>query len=66
MSKQWIIDVLEDMRDFADANGMPTLAQELDKSIPVAVAEIGQAPTSQAGRYGAQIGGHAGPAFARR
>lgn len=66
MAKDWIIDVLEDVRDFAAANGMPVLAEELEESISVAAAEIGQAPASQAGRYSAQIGGHAGPAFARR
>lgn len=66
MAKDWIIDVLEDVRDFAAANGMPILACELEESIAVATAEIGQAPASQVRQYGAQTGGHAGPAFARR
>lgn len=66
MSKEWIIDVLGDVRSFAAANGMPTLAQELEEAIAVAATEIAQVPTGQAGRYGAKTGGHAGSAFASR
>ncbi|CTQ33375.1 hypothetical protein [Jannaschia rubra] len=42
MSKEWIIDVLGDLRGFAQANAMPTLAAQLDESIMVAATEIAQ------------------------
>lgn len=63
MSKEWIIDVLGDVRGFATANGMPTLARELEEAIAVAAIEIAQLGPGQAGRNGAEAGRHAGSAF---
>ena len=56
MSKEWIIDVLGDLRGFAQANAMPTLAESLDEAIMVAATEIAQTPPVQAGRNGAETG----------
>jgi len=40
MGRNWIIDVLADLRAFADANGLPLLAAELRQVSAVAEAEI--------------------------
>jgi len=40
MGQKWIIDVLSDLRTFADQNGMPLLAHQLDVTSGVALAEI--------------------------
>jgi hypothetical protein len=40
MSRDWMIDVLADLRSFAGANTMPGLAECLDDAILVAAAEI--------------------------
>ncbi len=40
MGKMWIIDVLGDLRTFAELNGLETLAQELDRTSDVAKAEL--------------------------
>jgi len=39
MGQKWIIDVLADLRDFADQNGMPLLAAELRDAARVAMLE---------------------------
>ncbi|MGS4917876.1 MULTISPECIES: hypothetical protein [Mameliella] len=44
MGHDWILDVLTDLKTFARANGMPSLAAQLDDAAFVAQAEI----TSQA------------------
>ncbi len=41
MGHQWIIDVLADLRTFAQTNGMPQLAAELDDVSRKASVEIG-------------------------
>lgn len=41
MAKEWIIDVLGDLRGFAQTNDLPTLADQLEETLVVAVAEIG-------------------------
>ncbi|CTQ48984.1 hypothetical protein [Jannaschia donghaensis] len=56
MTKDWIIDVLGDLRGFARANGLPTLAEELEGALAVAALEIAQPPTGQAERDGAETG----------
>lgn len=56
MSKEWIIDVLGDLRGFAQANAMPTLADQLEEAIMVAATEIAQLAPVQAGRNGAETG----------
>lgn len=40
MKQNWIIDVLRDLRSFAFANGMDTLAAQIDETQLVAMAEI--------------------------
>jgi hypothetical protein len=40
MSKDWMIDVLADLRSFAGANSMQGLAEHLDDAIMIAAAEL--------------------------
>lgn len=40
MKSDWILDVLTDLRAFAHANGLPLLAEQLDDTAIVAMAEI--------------------------
>lgn len=40
MGQKWIIDVISDLREFADQNGLPLLAHQLDVTSTVAQAEI--------------------------
>lgn len=40
MSHDWMIDVLADLRSFAQQNGFHDLAEHLDDTILVAVTEI--------------------------
>lgn len=42
MSKDWIIDVLTDLRTFAHLNELPSLAEHLDDTVLVAAAELAQ------------------------
>lgn len=40
MGYDWIFDVLEDLKSFAEANGMPALAAKADEAIKVATEEV--------------------------
>jgi len=40
MSQDWIVDVLQDLRKFSHDNGLAGLAEQLDDTIHIAVAEI--------------------------
>jgi len=40
MSNEWIIDVLTDLRTFAQTNGMEATAAELEDACLVALAEL--------------------------
>ncbi len=40
MGHDWILDVLTDLKTFARANGLPTLAAQLDDASLVAQAEM--------------------------
>ncbi|WP_415404199.1 hypothetical protein [Tateyamaria sp. SN3-11] len=40
MRSDWILDVLTDLKTFARANSMPALAEQLDDTAIVAMAEI--------------------------
>ena len=40
MHNDWILDVLADLRSFAEVNGMPRLASHLDETTLLAAAEI--------------------------
>ncbi|MEM6888363.1 MAG: hypothetical protein AAF636_09535 [Pseudomonadota bacterium] len=72
MRSDWILDVLTDLKSFATANDLPVLAEQLDDTAIVALAEIaalhdrmhGNASnekqnSSRGGFGGAGAGGHA-------
>ncbi|MGB3146678.1 MAG: hypothetical protein WBA91_02845 [Paracoccaceae bacterium] len=40
MEFQWILDVLRDLKSFAKENNLPALAEQLDDTSHVALAEI--------------------------
>lgn len=40
MGQKWIIDVIADLRVFADQNGLPLLAHQLDAASAVAQVEL--------------------------
>lgn len=54
MRSDWIIDVLADLRCFAQANDLPLLAEQLDDTALIATAEIASRDERSAKR------GHAG------
>jgi len=58
MSKDWIIEVLGDLRGFATMNEMPILADKLEETLVVAIAEVSQAEPAIArmGRHEAEAG----------
>jgi hypothetical protein len=41
MKADWVIDILKDIRQFSEQNGMLALAEQLDDAIFVAATEIG-------------------------
>lgn len=41
MKADWVIDILKDIRQFSEKNGMMELAEQLDDAIFVAAHEIG-------------------------
>ena len=41
MKAEWVIDILKDLRQFSEKNGMMELAEQLDDAIFVAASEIG-------------------------
>lgn len=43
MRHDWIFDVLKDLRTFAQRNGLPALAAQVETAMRVAQAEIGDA-----------------------
>jgi hypothetical protein len=40
MQSDWILDVLADLRSFAEANDLPLLAEQLDDTALIATAEF--------------------------
>lgn len=40
MQHDWILDVLADLKNFAKTNGLPALAEQLEDSRMVAMAEV--------------------------
>ncbi len=40
MGNKWIIDVIADLKAFAEENDLPQLADQLDRTAVVAAAEI--------------------------
>jgi hypothetical protein len=51
MKSDWILDVLTDLRTFARANGLPALAEQLDDTAIVAMAEIAERAELATGGY---------------
>ncbi|MEM8570516.1 MAG: hypothetical protein AAGG56_06350 [Pseudomonadota bacterium] len=49
MKADWVIDILKDIRQFSEQNGMLVLAEQLDDAIFVAATEIG-AKSAEPGR----------------
>ncbi|WP_299375107.1 hypothetical protein [uncultured Tateyamaria sp.] len=63
MRSDWILDVLTDLKTFARSNGMPALAEQLDDTAIVAMAEIAAMKDAQHGQrhHGeAAVGTHFG------
>ena len=52
MTNEWILDVLTDLRVFADGNGMPQLAEHLDDARVLAASELAD-PQGRAASGGA-------------
>jgi hypothetical protein len=44
MGNKWIIDVLADLRAYADLNGLAALADKLEETSAIAKAEISMTP----------------------
>ncbi len=40
MTNTWILDVLTDLKAFADLNGLPDLSRRLDETVATAEAEL--------------------------
>ncbi len=49
MGHDWIIDVLTDMKTYAQANGMDRLARKVDETLAVAREELAQAGNGGSG-----------------
>lgn len=49
MQYEWILDVLTDLKAFANSNGLSALAEQLDDTSLVAAAEISQTTGATAG-----------------
>ena len=62
MPQEWILDVLTDLRDFANRNGLMGIAEQLDDTILVAAAELKQLGPdhSPVERNAKQVGGVSG------
>lgn len=41
MKADWVIDILKDIRQFSEKNGLPELCEQLDDAIFIAAREIG-------------------------
>ena len=52
MKAYWVIDILKDIRQFSEKNGMVELAEQLDDAIFVAAREIGMRLASEAVEVG--------------
>jgi predicted transcriptional regulator len=43
MQYQWILDVLDDLRSFAERNGLDDLSRQIDLTMAVAASDIAKA-----------------------
>lgn len=68
MRKEWIMDVLADLKAFADHNGLDATAAGLDDAMLVAVAELAALDHRRAPARGpaAAAGGNVTELFAHR
>jgi hypothetical protein len=57
---RWIIDVLTDLRTFAEQNEMPLLAAQLGETAQLALVEMAQIPDKVEGAPLAVLGDSAG------
>ncbi|MFC3118149.1 hypothetical protein [Jhaorihella thermophila] len=60
MRNDWILDVLADLKNFASANGLPALAEQLGDTTLVAAAEIASRHLEETGGR-VETGGESGP-----
>ena len=44
MGYDWIFEVLEDLKSFAKANGLPALAAKADEALQIAAIEVATLP----------------------
>lgn len=52
MKAYWVIDILKDIRQFSEKNGMVELAEHLDDAIFVAAREIGMKLAAESVEFG--------------
>ncbi len=50
MQHDWIMDVLEDVRSFAQRNEMPALAEHMGEALRLAAAELERRRAGQCGQ----------------
>jgi hypothetical protein len=50
MAHEWIFEVLQDMRSYAQKNGLPALMAQIDEALRVAQQEIGLSGTGVASK----------------
>ncbi|MBZ0128795.1 MAG: hypothetical protein K8F59_06745 [Rhodobacteraceae bacterium] len=60
MSLEWMIEVLTDLKNFARANGLTGLAEQLDDSILIAAADLKQNARKEAASKALQGQEHRG------
>ncbi len=65
MRSDWILDVLADLRTFALSNDLPALAEQLDDTALVAMAEISALEEKGAGSAGGGVQQTIGPNIGR-
>ena len=50
MSQEWMIDVLVDLRNFCQKNGLETLSEHLEDTIHIAAEQIAELAKASEGR----------------
>ncbi len=69
MQNDWMLDVLADLKRFAQLNGMPMLADKLSETATVAALEMTSVEEAARGRHGGELtagAGLGGPGNIRR
>ena len=64
MAHEWIIDVLQDLRDFAGQNGLVVTERQIEKSLAVVTEEVasiaglaqGAAQVGHVGEFSGEVG----------